>query len=217
MTVFDAGEDDGDLFIVMELVDGPSLAHHLARTGPPPIDETVRLAVQVLSVLAAAHAAGIVHRDVKPANILIAADGETKLADFGIAKRFDDLDASVTSVGTVIGTPRYLAPEQALGLPVTPATDVYAMGIVLFEMLTGRLPFEADSPAAAALARQSRPAPDGGPCDPTCPRPWHWRSPAHLPPIPVNVRRPQPICSRCSTRRRRWAPARPRSSTRRSR
>ncbi len=160
VTVFDAGEDDGDLFIVMELVDGPSLAEYLARTGPLPVDETVRLAGQVLSALAAAHAAGIVHRDVKPANILIGADGETKLADFGIAKRFDDLDASVTATGMVIGTPRYLAPEQALGSPVTPATDVYAMGIVLFEMLTGRLPFEAESPAAAALERLSRTAPD---------------------------------------------------------
>ena len=160
VTVFDAGEDDGDLFIVMELVDGPSLAEYLARTGPLPVDETVRLAGQVLSALAAAHAAGIVHRDVKPANILIGADGETKLADFGIAKRFDDLDASVTASGMVIGTPRYLAPEQALGSPVTPATDVYAMGIVLFEMLTGRLPFEAESPAAAALERLSRTAPD---------------------------------------------------------
>jgi tRNA A-37 threonylcarbamoyl transferase component Bud32 len=158
VTVFDAGEDDGDLFIVMELVDGPSLAEHLARTGPLPVDETLRLAGQVLSVLAAAHAADIVHRDVKPANILIGADGETRLADFGIAKRFDELDASVTSVGMVIGTPRYLAPEQALGSPATPASDVYAMGVVMFEMLTGRLPFEGDQPTAAALA--SRTAPD---------------------------------------------------------
>ena len=132
VTVFDAGEDDGDLYIVMELVDGLSLAEHLARTGPLPIDETVRIAGQVLSALAAAHAAGIVHRDVKPANILIGADGEIKLADFGIAKRFDDLDASVTATGMVIGTPRYLAPEQALGGAPTPASDVYSMGIVLF-------------------------------------------------------------------------------------
>lgn len=160
VTVFDAGEDDGDLYIVMELVDGLSLAEHLARTGPLPIDETVRIAGQVLSALAAAHAAGIVHRDVKPANILIGADGEIKLADFGIAKRFDDLDASVTATGMVIGTPRYLAPEQALGGAPTPASDVYSMGIVLFEMLTGRLPFESDFTMAAALAQQSATAPD---------------------------------------------------------
>ena len=160
VTVFDAGEDDGDLYIVMELVDGPSLAEHLVRTGPLPIDETVRIASQVLSALAAAHAAGLVHRDVKPANILIGADGEIKLADFGIAKRFDDLDASVTATGMVIGTPRYLAPEQALGGTPTPSSDVYSMGIVLFEMLTGRLPFEADSTMAAVVAQQSATAPD---------------------------------------------------------
>ena len=155
VTVFDAGEDAGDLYIVMEFVDGPSLAEHLARNGPLPIDEMVRISSQVLSALAAAHAAGIVHRDVKPANILIGADGDAKLADFGIAKRFDDLGASVTVTGMVIGTPRYLAPEQMLGHAATPATDVYSMGVVMFEMLTGRLPFDADSLVAATEAQQS--------------------------------------------------------------
>ena len=155
VTVFDAGEDAGDLYIVMEFVDGPSLAEHLARNGPLPVDEMVRISRQVLSALAAAHAAGIVHRDVKPANILIGADGDAKLADFGIAKRFDDLGASVTVAGMVIGTPRYLAPEQMLGHAATPATDVYSMGVVMFEMLTGRLPFDADSLAATTEAQQS--------------------------------------------------------------
>jgi serine/threonine-protein kinase len=154
VTVFDAGEDAGDLYIVMEFVDGPSLAEHLARSGPLRVDEMIRISRQVLSALAAAHAAGIVHRDVKPANILIGADGDTKLADFGIAKRFDDLGASVTSTGIVIGTPRYLAPEQALGHAATPATDVYSMGVVMFEMLTGRLPFDTDPLVAATDATQ---------------------------------------------------------------
>jgi serine/threonine-protein kinase len=104
VTAFDAGEDSGDLFIVMELVDGPSLAQRLAQFGPLSISEAVRIGSEVLSALAAAHAAGIVHRDVKPGNILIGADGETKLADFGIAKRFDKLEASVTSTGMVVGT-----------------------------------------------------------------------------------------------------------------
>ncbi len=160
VTVFDAGEDAGDLYIVMEFVDGPSLAQRLALDGPLPIDEAVRISRQVLSALAAAHEAGIVHRDVKPANILVGVAGDAKLADFGIAKRFDDLSASVTSTGTVIGTPRYLAPELALGHAATPATDVYSMGVVMFEMLTDRLPFETDSAVAAATAQQSGPAPD---------------------------------------------------------
>jgi eukaryotic-like serine/threonine-protein kinase len=160
VTVFDAGEDSGDLFIVMELVDGPSLAERLAQSGPLSIGEAVRIASEVLSVLATAHAAGIVHRDIKPANILIGANGETKLADFGIAKRFDDLEASVTATGTVVGTPRYLAPEQAVGGAATPASDVYSVGVVLFEMLTGRLPFEAETTVASALAQQTGPAPD---------------------------------------------------------
>jgi serine/threonine-protein kinase len=155
VTVFDAGEDAGDLYIVMEFVDGPSLAELLARNGPLPVDETVRISRQVASALAAAHAAGIVHRDVKPANILIGADGDTKLADFGIAKRFDDLGTSVTSTGMVIGTPRYLAPEQGLGQAATPATDVYSLGVVMFEMLTGRVPSDAETIVATPGSQQS--------------------------------------------------------------
>ncbi|MEQ1874965.1 MAG: serine/threonine-protein kinase, partial [Ilumatobacteraceae bacterium] len=160
VTVFDAGEDEGDLYIVMELVDGRSLAEHMVNTGPLAIEEAVDIATQVLAALAAAHAVGIVHRDVKPANVLLGTDGAVKLADFGIAKRFDDLDESVTTTGTVIGTPRYLAPEQAVGATVTAATDVYAMGILLFEMLTGRAPFTGDSLVAIATVQQSQPAPD---------------------------------------------------------
>ena len=166
VTVFDAGEDDGDLFIVMELVKGETLAELLARRGPLPIAEVVSIAGPLTSVLSAAHAAGIVHRDVKPANVLLADGGEgeghdvVKLADFGIAKRFDDLEGSVTATGMVIGTPRYLAPEQAVGSPVSPATDVYALGTVVFEMLTGRPPVVAESMVAAAMVQQSQPAPD---------------------------------------------------------
>ncbi|MEQ1874918.1 MAG: protein kinase [Ilumatobacteraceae bacterium] len=160
VTVFDAGEDEGDLYIVMELVDGRSLAEHMVNTGQLPIEEAVDIATQVLAALAAAHAVGIVHRDVKPANVLLGSDGAVKLADFGIAKRFDDLDESVTTTGTVIGTPRYLAPEQAVGATVTAATDVYAMGILLFEMLTGSAPFTGDSLVAIATVQQSQPAPD---------------------------------------------------------
>ncbi len=160
VTVFDAGEDSGELFIVMELIDGPSLAQHLTANGSLDVVDAVRIATQVLGALGAAHAAGIVHRDVKPANILLSPGGDAKLADFGISKRFEELEDSVTRSGITIGTPRYLTPEQAQGAPLSPATDVYAMGVVLFEMLTGRTPFTVDSPVTVALAQQSRPAPD---------------------------------------------------------
>jgi eukaryotic-like serine/threonine-protein kinase len=160
VTVFDAGEDDGDLYMVMELVEGPNLATHLAaRQDLISLEDGVAIADQVLAALEAAHDQGIVHRDVKPANVLMGPDGDVKLADFGIAKRFDDLEASLTATGMVVGTPRYLAPEQARGLAAGPPTDVYAMGILLFEMLTGRLPFEADTPVAVA-ARAADAVPD---------------------------------------------------------
>jgi serine/threonine-protein kinase len=153
VTVFDAGEHDGELYIVMEFIDGPSLAELISRDGPLQIDDATRIAGQVLEALAAAHAAGMVHRDVKPGNILLRADGDAALTDFGIAKRFDDLDDSVTRTGTVIGTPRYLAPEQATGAPTGPFTDVYSMGLVLFEMLTARLPFLGNTPTDVALVQ----------------------------------------------------------------
>jgi eukaryotic-like serine/threonine-protein kinase len=158
VTVFDAGEADGELFLVMELVDGPSLAQLLAERGQLPEDEAVRIATQVLSALGAAHASGIVHRDVKPANILLDARGNSKLADFGIAKRFDDLTDSLTATGLVIGTLRYLAPEQARGEQLSPAADVYAVGVILHEMLTGSPPF-ADESLLAAANRDRQPVP----------------------------------------------------------
>jgi tRNA A-37 threonylcarbamoyl transferase component Bud32 len=151
VTVYDAGEDAGQLFLVLELVDGPSLSSRLGD-GPLPVDEAVRIATHVLRALAAAHAAGIVHRDVKPGNVLLGRNGVVKLADFGIARRFDDLEDDLTAVGTVVGTPRYLAPEQAVGEAVTPATDVHAVGLLLHEMLTGRATFEAPTGALVVAA-----------------------------------------------------------------
>ena len=159
VTVYDAGEDGDDLYLVMELVDGETLAQRLAR-GPLPLSEALHVAQQVLAVLAIAHARGIVHRDVKPANVLLGAEGVVKLSDFGIAKRFDDLESSVTSTGMIIGTPRYLAPEQATGAPVTPAADVYAVGVLLYEMIAGHPPFAGESAIAIAVAQQTAPAPD---------------------------------------------------------
>ena len=160
VAVFDAGESDGYLYLVMELVSGRSLADRLAEGGPLDPAAASTIAIAVLRALGAAHAVGIVHRDVKPANVLLADDGGVKLADFGIAKRLDDVAGDVTMAGEVIGTPKYLAPELMAGLPATAASDVYAVGVVLFEMLAGRPPFDAETPMATALAHRVAPVPD---------------------------------------------------------
>jgi hypothetical protein len=130
----------------------------MAVGGPMPEGDAVRIATQVLSALGAAHASGIVHRDVKPANIILDARGDAKLADFGIAKRFDDLTDSLTATGLIVGTPRYLSPEQARGEPISPATDVYAVGVILHEMLAGAPPF-ADESLLATANRERQPVP----------------------------------------------------------
>ena len=152
VTVYDAGEDDGDLFLVMELVDGRTLADVIAERGPLPVDESVSVAMQILDGLATVHAMGTIHRDIKPSNVLIDGDGRVRLTDFGIAKRLDDIEAAVTAAGMLVGTPHYLAPEQATGQPLSPATDVYQVGLVLHEMLTGRRA-GGSSPALAAKAQ----------------------------------------------------------------
>jgi eukaryotic-like serine/threonine-protein kinase len=159
VAVFDAGEDDGRPFIVMELVTGTSLAERLQRSGALPVDETVAVVAGVLAGLAAAHGRGLVHRDVKPANILLPDEGGVKLADFGIAKALAEASVRLTDTGHVLGTPRYLAPEQAAGQPATPRSDLYSLGVVAYECLAGRAPFEADSALAVALAHQQAPVP----------------------------------------------------------
>ena len=160
VATYDAGEADGQLFLVMELVDGPSLARQLAVEGPLDVGRSLHVADAVLAALQAAHAAGIVHRDVKPANILLGRNGDVKLADFGIAKRLDDYSSELTGTGHFVGTPKYLAPEQLSGDPVTAATDLYATGVVLYEMVTGVAPFDGPTPLATAVAHQSEPVPD---------------------------------------------------------
>jgi serine/threonine protein kinase len=148
VAVFDAGEDDGAPYIVMELLPGRTLADELAA-GPLSTPEVYDLAVSVLGALDAAHRAGIVHRDVKPGNVLRAAGGAWKVADFGIAK-VAEAAGDLTLTGTTIGTPAYLAPERIRGEPATPATDLYTTGVVLYEALTGRKPFVADNSIALA-------------------------------------------------------------------
>ena len=160
VSVFDAGSSDGYLYLVTELVAGANLAQHLDAHGRLDVNHAVRVADQILGALEAAHAAGIVHRDVKPSNVLLDNEGNGKLADFGIAKRLDDVESSLTADGQFVGTPRYASPEQAAGRPATAATDVYATGVVLFEMLTGRPLYEGDEPVAVAIANQTAPIPD---------------------------------------------------------
>jgi serine/threonine-protein kinase len=132
--VFDVGEDDGRPFIAMEYVEGETLADHVARRGPLPSAEAATLGMQMCAGLAAAHAAGLVHRDVKPQNLLLGTDGVLKLGDFGIA--LGQEGTRLTLAGTVLGTVGYLAPEQARGEQVTAAADIYAVGAVLYELLT---------------------------------------------------------------------------------
>lgn len=134
--VYDVGEDDGRPFIAMEYVDGETLAELVARRGALPPGEAAALGIQAARALAAAHAAGLVHRDVKPQNLLLARDGTLKLGDFGVAYGFDG--TRLTLVGTVLGTAAYLAPEQARGEQVTAAADIYGLGAVLYELLTAR-------------------------------------------------------------------------------
>ena len=152
VAVFDFGQDEaGEQFIVMELVDGQDLASILRENGPLAPRQAARIASDVAKALHVAHTHGIVHRDVKPSNILISRDGRVKVADFGIARALDD--AQVTLPGVTMGSVHYFAPEQARGEPATAASDTYALGIVLFEMLTGQRPFSGDGAAAVALAR----------------------------------------------------------------
>ena len=155
VATFDTGTDGGVTFIVMELVDAPNLRHLLNQSGPMAPGRAVHIASQVADALTYAHKAGIVHRDVKPPNILVCTDGRVKVADFGIAKAVEDTQAppaeSLTSTGSIIGTAQYLSPEQVDGAPVDGRTDVYSLGVVLYEMLCGRPPFSGETEMAVAL------------------------------------------------------------------
>jgi serine/threonine protein kinase len=161
VAVYDAGEDNGRSYIVMERLRGESLADTIER-GPVDLAWLHRLAGDVLGALGAAHEAGIVHRDIKPANILLGADGRAKVADFGIARVIElpaaaeaahtDTAAALTGTGLVVGTPAYLAPERAMGEPATPQSDLYSLGVVLYEALTGTKPFPGKTPVAIAAA-----------------------------------------------------------------
>lgn len=147
VTVFDSGIDHGTPFLVMELVTGRTLRQVLAEAGPLPAAQAVAIAAAVCEGLDAAHAAGLVHRDITPANIMLAGE-DVKILDFGIARA--DGTAAGTLTGTILGTAAYLSPEQSAGYPAGPQSDLYSLGCVLFEMLTGSPPFTAESPVGIA-------------------------------------------------------------------
>jgi serine/threonine-protein kinase len=157
VATYDTGDDDGTAYIVMELVSGPTLRRIIDDVGGLPVRDVARIGAQVAAALDAAHAAGLVHRDVKPANVLVPERGPVKVTDFGIAKAVgtDDL----TRTGTVMGTARYLAPEQVNGHGTDARTDVYGLGLLLFEMLCGHPPFGGDTEIATAMARLTTTAP----------------------------------------------------------
>jgi Serine/threonine protein kinase len=159
VATYDTGEDDGVAYIVMELVEGATLRQAIDLHGALPPARAADIAAQVADALAAAHARGLVHRDVKPSNVLVQLDGRVKVTDFGIAKAADQAAEDLTRTGSVLGTARYLAPEQLEGQPVDERADVYSLGLVLFEMLTGRAPFGADTEIATAVARLTTPSP----------------------------------------------------------
>ncbi len=155
VTVFDVGEDDGRPFIVMELVLGRTLDERLRADGALRAKDVLAIARQVCAGLEHAHGNGLVHRDLKPANLIERDDGTVKIADFGIARAVEGTE--LTEAGTIVGTAAYLAPEQAEAGTVTPATDLFALGAVLYELLTGRQPWKVDSLAALAGRRDAPP------------------------------------------------------------
>ncbi|HEY1833295.1 MAG TPA: protein kinase [Solirubrobacteraceae bacterium] len=169
VTVIDAGEepasDDGSgegavgtPYIVLEYVDGETLKDLIRREGPLDVSQALAYAIEIARALGAAHDHQIVHRDVKPQNILIDPEGGAKITDFGIARSLTE--EGLTLAGKVLGTTDYVSPEQALGQPVTPQSDLYSLGVVLYEMLTGAVPFEGDSPVAVAMKHVREDIPD---------------------------------------------------------
>lgn len=153
--VYDVGQDGDVHYLVMEYVEGTNLKTIITREAPLPIARAVDLAAQIAQGLHAAHRAGLIHRDIKPQNIIVTPDGQAHISDFGVAK--SPLSTALTETGVAFGTVDYLSPEQAQGRPATPLSDVYALGVVLYEMLTGRLPFTGDNALAVAMKHVTEP------------------------------------------------------------
>jgi len=156
--VYNRGETgDGTLYIVMEYVSGGTLQEQIEERGPLEAREAAAVAVQIAEALVAAHERGVIHRDIKPQNVLLDSSGDLKVTDFGIARAVASSSASSSASSAVFGTAGYISPEQAIGEPVGPASDLYSLGVVLYEMLTGELPYTADNPIAVCMKHVTEP------------------------------------------------------------
>jgi eukaryotic-like serine/threonine-protein kinase len=153
VSIFDRGQAEGTYYIAMEYLDGRSLKELITARGPAPIHVAVDYARQILAALRVAHRQGVVHRDIKPHNVLVDSEGRVKVTDFGIARAGP---SQMTEEGSIIGTAQYLSPEQAQGAPVTPSSDLYSVGIVLYELLTGTVPFAGETPVELAMKHLSK-------------------------------------------------------------
>ena len=158
VSVIDAGEDGGHPYIVFEYVEGETLKQRIARVGALDVQEAIAYAIEVARGLTVAHARKMVHRDIKPQNILIGAEGRAKLTDFGISRQLEQ--DGMTATGRVLGTTDYVAPEQAMGQGADPRSDIYSLGVVLYEMLVGQVPFHADSQVGVAMKHVNEELPD---------------------------------------------------------
>src|SRR4051794_10538808 len=158
VAVIDAGEDGGHPYIVFEYVEGENLKQRIKRLGPLEPQEALAYAIEIARGLSVAHKRNLVHRDVKPQNVLIDAEGRAKVTDFGIARQLEQ--QGVTDTGRVLGTTDYVSPEQAMGQGVDPRSDVYSLGVVLYEMLTGDVPFSADTQVGVAMKHVNEELPD---------------------------------------------------------
>jgi serine/threonine-protein kinase len=158
VAVIDAGEDGGHPYIVFEYVEGETLKQRINRIGALDAQEALAYAIEIARGLAVAHARNMVHRDIKPQNVLIDSEGRAKLTDFGISRQLEQ--DGMTATGRVLGTTDYVAPEQAMGHPVDQRSDVYSLGVVLYEMLTGQVPFSADSQVGVAMKHVNEELPD---------------------------------------------------------
>ncbi|MBN2408379.1 MAG: protein kinase, partial [Candidatus Aminicenantes bacterium] len=156
--MFDLSEEAGTSFITMEYVSGEDLKSFIRRVGHLPVGKAVSIASQVAEGLAEAHRLNVVHRDLKPQNIMIDRDGNARIMDFGIARSLKG--KGITGAGVMIGTPEYMSPEQVEGREADPRADIYALGVILFEMLTGRVPFAGDTPLSVALKQKTEVPPD---------------------------------------------------------